>query len=49
MSLIEAILTGEIPHIIKNIPGCSWASWVPKVNHIRCVLSEVKRILGKVR
>lgn len=45
--LIEAVLTGEIPHIIKNIPGVinflgSRGEAVPLRQ------SEVNRILGKV-
>lgn len=45
--LIEAILTGEIPHVIKNIPnvlGFLGTGGVP--NPIRP--AEVNRILGKV-
>ncbi len=45
--LIEAILTGEIPHVIKNIPnvlGFLGTGGVP--NPLRP--SEVNRILGKV-
>ena len=33
--LIEAILTGEIPHIIKNIPGV-FGFLGPKVNRHHC-------------
>jgi transcription termination/antitermination protein NusG len=45
--LIEAVLTGEIPHIIKNVPGVinflgSKGEAVPLRQ------SEVNRILGKV-
>lgn len=45
--LIEAILTGEIPHVIKNVPGVlgflgSQGEPVPLRQ------SEVNRILGKV-
>jgi transcriptional antiterminator NusG len=45
--LIEAILTGEIPHIIKNIPGVlGFLGTRGEPNALRP--AEVKRILGKV-
>ena len=45
--MIEAILTGEIPHILKNIPGVIGflgASGEP----VPLRQAEVNRILGKV-
>lgn len=45
--LIEAILTGEIPHIIRNVPGVlGFLGTKGEPNPLRP--SEVKRILGKV-
>lgn len=45
--LIEAILTGEIPHIIRSIPGVlGFLGTKGEPNPLRP--SEVKRILGKV-
>lgn len=45
--LIEAILTGEIPHIIKNIPGVlGFLGTKGEPHPLRP--SEVNRILGKV-
>ena len=45
--LIEAILTGEIPHIIRGIPGVlGFLGTKGEPNPLRP--SEVKRILGKV-
>ncbi|MBM3434610.1 MAG: transcription termination/antitermination factor NusG [Bacteroidetes bacterium] len=45
--LIEAVLVGEIPHIIKNIPGViGFLGSKGEPNPIR--QSEVNRILGKV-
>ncbi|NQU32940.1 MAG: transcription termination/antitermination factor NusG [Bacteroidetes bacterium] len=45
--LIEAILTGEIPHIVKNVPDVlNFLGTKGKPEPIR--ESEVKRILGKV-
>ena len=45
--LIEAILTGEIPHIIKSIPGVlGFLGTRGEPSPMRP--SEVKRILGKV-
>jgi transcriptional antiterminator NusG len=45
--LIEAVLTGEIPHIIKNIPGVLGFLGT-KGEAIPLRQSEVNRILGKV-
>jgi len=45
--LIEAILTGEVPHIVKSIPGViGFLGTKGKPNPIR--QAEVNRILGKV-
>ena len=45
--LIEAILTGEIPHIIRGVPGVlGFLGTKGEPNPLRP--SEVKRILGKV-
>jgi len=45
--LIEAILTGEIPHIIRSIPGVlGFLGTRGEPNPLRP--AEVKRILGKV-
>lgn len=45
--LIEAVLTGEIPHIIKNIPGVlGFLGTKGEPHPLRP--SEVNRILGKV-
>ncbi len=45
--LIEAVLTGEIPHIIKNIPGVlGFLGTKGEAEPMREV--EVNRILGKV-
>jgi len=45
--LIEAALTGEIPHIIKNVPGVlGFLGTKGEPHPLRP--SEVKRILGKV-
>ncbi|MFA8299839.1 MAG: transcription termination/antitermination protein NusG [Hyphomicrobiales bacterium] len=45
--LIEAVLTGEIPHIIKNIPNVlGFLGTKGEAEPLRP--SEVKRILGKV-
>jgi transcription termination/antitermination protein NusG len=47
--MIEAILTGEIPHIIKNITGVIGFLGETKGGEaIPMRLSEVNRILGKV-
>jgi transcription termination/antitermination protein NusG len=45
--LIEATLVGEIPHIIKNIPGVMNFLGT-KGTAVPLRLSEVNRILGKV-
>lgn len=45
--LIEAVLTGEIPHIIKNIPGVLGFLGT-KGEAIPLRQAEVNRILGKV-
>lgn len=45
--LIEAVLTGEIPHIIKNIPGVINFLGTKGVA-VPLRQSEVNRILGKV-
>jgi transcription termination/antitermination protein NusG len=45
--LIEAALVGEIPHIIKNIPGVL-GFLGSKSEPVPLRLSEVNRILGKV-
>jgi transcriptional antiterminator NusG len=45
--LIEAVLTGEIPHIIKNIPNViGFLGTKGEADPLRP--SEVNRILGKV-
>ena len=45
--LIEAILTGEVPHIVKSIPGViGFLGTKGEPNPIR--QAEVNRILGKV-
>jgi len=45
--LIEAILSGEIPHMVKNIPGVlGFLGTKGEPNPLRP--AEVKRILGKV-
>jgi len=47
--LIEAVLAGEIPHIIKNIPGVIGFLGEKKGGEaVPMRLSEVNRILGKV-
>ena len=46
--LIEATLTGEIPHIIKNIPGVINFLGTKKGEPVPLRQSEVNRILGKV-
>lgn len=45
--LIEAVLTGEIPHIIKNVPGVI-GFLGSKGEAVPMRPSEVNRILGKV-
>jgi transcription termination/antitermination protein NusG len=45
--LIEAALVGEIPHIIKNIPGVL-GFLGSKLEPVPLRLAEVNRILGKV-
>jgi len=45
--LIEAALVGEIPHIIKNIPGVL-GFLGSKLEPVPLRMSEVNRILGKV-
>ena len=45
--LIEAVLTGEIPHIIRNIPGVL-GFLGSKDEPVPLRQSEVNRILGKV-
>lgn len=45
--LIEAVLTGEIPHIIKNVPGVLGFLGA-KGEPIPLRAAEVNRILGKV-
>jgi transcriptional antiterminator NusG len=45
--LIEAILTGEIPHIIKNVPGVL-GFLGSKGEPVPLRPAEVNRILGKV-
>jgi transcriptional antiterminator NusG len=45
--LIEAALVGEIPHIIKNIPGVL-GFLGSKTEPVPLRMSEVNRILGKV-
>lgn len=45
--LIEAVLTGEIPHIIKNVPGVI-GFLGSKGEPVPMRPSEVNRILGKV-
>lgn len=46
--LIEAVLTGEIPHIIKNITGVIGFLGTKGEEPSPLRLSEVNRILGKV-
>lgn len=46
--LIEAILTGEVPHIIKNIPGVLGFLGTKGGEPSPLRPTEVKRILGKV-
>lgn len=47
--LIEAALVGELPHIIKNVPGViGWLGAEKKGNPIPLSQAEVNRILGKV-
>jgi transcription termination/antitermination protein NusG len=46
--LIEANLVGEIPHIIKNIPGVINFLGTKKGEPVPLRQSEVNRILGKV-
>lgn len=46
--LIEAILTGEIPVIIRTIPNVLGFLTTPEGNPIPLRLQEVNRILGKV-
>ncbi len=46
--LIEAILTGEIPHIIKNVPGVIGFLGSKKGEAVPLRTGEVNRILGKV-
>jgi len=46
--LIEAILTGEIPQIIRTIPGVLGFLTTPEGNPIPLRMHEVNRILGKV-
>ncbi len=45
--LIEAVLTGEVPHIIKNVPGVI-GFLGSKGEPVPMRPSEVNRILGKV-
>lgn len=45
--LIEAVLTGEVPHIIRNVPGVlGFLGSKDEPHPLR--MSEVNRILGKV-
>jgi transcriptional antiterminator NusG len=46
--LLEANLTGEIPHIVKSIPGVIGFVGVKGEKPVPMRLSEVNRILGKV-
>jgi transcriptional antiterminator NusG len=47
--LIEAILTGEVPHVIKNITGViGFLGETKGGNPVPMRISEVNRILGKV-
>ncbi len=46
--LIEASLSGEIPHVIKNIPGVLGFLGDKSGNPVPLRMSEVNRILGKV-
>ena len=46
--LIEAVLVGEIPHILKNITGVIGFLGDKAGNATPLRLSEVNRILGKV-
>ena len=47
--MIEAVLQGEIPHIIKNIPGViSFLSATKGGDPVPMRVSEVNRMLGKV-
>ena len=46
--LIEAVLSGEIPHVIKNVPGVLGFLGDKGKNPIPLRMSEVNRILGKV-
>lgn len=46
--LIEAILIGEIPHILRNIPNVAGFLGGKNDDAVPLRLSEVNRILGKV-
>lgn len=46
--LIEAVLTGEIPHILRNIPNVIGFLGTKNEEPVPLRVSEVNRILGKV-
>ena len=46
--LVEAVLSGEIPHIIRNVPGVLGFLGTKTGEPTPLRLSEVNRILGKV-
>lgn len=46
--LVEAVLSGEVPHTIRNVPGVLGFLGTKTGDPIPLRLSEVNRILGKV-
>jgi len=46
--LVEAVLSGEVPHIIRNVPGVLGFLGTKTGDPIPLRLAEVNRILGKV-
>lgn len=46
--LVEAVLSGEVPHIIRNVPGVLGFLGTKTGNPIPLRIAEVNRILGKV-
>ena len=46
--LVEAVLSGEIPHIIRNVPGVLGFLGTKTGEPVPLRLAEVNRILGKV-
>jgi transcriptional antiterminator NusG len=46
--LVEAVLSGEVPHVIRHVPGVLGFLGTKKGEPVPLRLSEVNRILGRV-